>query len=329
MRVSLIIAFSIFGFLAPVQGQSKADQAIKNARKTVSDMKTDAKKLPNPKDSIKWKVGGDFSSGFSQNSFTHWAGGGESNFYIRGAASPFANYVSNKIIWENYGTLVYAQMTRGKGKPQKVEDKIELLSKLGYQTSKKFNCTSAFLVKTQFAPGYRYGKDTVRVSSFVAPIQIFLSVGVDYKAVKNLSVMLSPAMGRAIYVNSSDLNIQRNAGLTQKIKVLNEKEKWVDKEIGERSRYEIGGGLLVKYGVKLLENKLAIDSQLELFSNYAADPTCVDIFWKFSSKLTIHKYITANFNMDLQYDDDQPVSATRGPNVQMKETFTIGLTYTF
>ena len=329
MKRFLIIPFLLVWMLSPSMGQSSADQAIKNAQSTVANVKTDSKKLPNPKDSVTWKLGGDLSAGFSQNSFTHWAKGGENNFYIRGASNLFANYVKNKIVWENYGTLVYAQMTKGEGKPQKMEDKIELLSKLGYQTSSKLFFSSALLAKTQFAPGYKYGKDTIKVSTFAAPLQVFLSVGIDYKAIKNLSVMLSPAMGRAIYVNSDDISIQRNAGLTTKIKVQNADGKWVDQEIGHRSKYEIGGGLLMKYGVQLFEKKWAIDSQLELFSNYAADPTCVDVFWKLATKFNLHKYITANFNVDMQYDDDQKLAKTRGPAVQVKESFTINLTYTF
>ncbi len=327
-RLIILCVFLCCG-LSWLSAQSSTDQAIKNAQSTVANVRTDAKKLPGPKDSIRWKLGGDLSAGFSQNSFTHWAKGGENNFHIRGAANLFANYRKNKIVWENYATLVYAQMAKGESKPQKMEDKIELLSKLGYQTTEKLFCSSALLAKTQFAPGYKYGKDTTKVSNFIAPVQLFLSVGVDIKSVKNLSVMLSPAMGRAIYVNSDDLNIQRNAGLTKKIKVQDELGNWKDKEVGERSKYEIGGGLLVKYGVQFFEKKWSVDSQLELFSNYASDPACVDVFWKLSSRFNLHKYITANFNVDMQYDDDQRAAKDRGPTLQIKESFTINLTYTF
>ena len=328
-----------------VSAQRINDSSIKSAGNTAKGIRSEANKLPGVNESIHWKHGGNLSLQFSQLALTHWSAGGERKIDFTAKASLYLTHRKNKIIFENYGNFEFGEIKKGKGDFMKSTDRIEILSKVGYSINPRWNYSSGLIAKTQFAPGFKYSaKDTVRISQFAAPLTIFLSLGVDCKPFKNNSgsIVISPAMGKATIVASDDFNIQKNAGLTKKITYIDADGNTKTETIGQRERFEFGGGMVISLNGYLWKanpeklknpdrnkrNAVTYKSSLELFSNYAEKAGNIDIDWQYEMGIKLGMYTTANFTYALKYDDDQS-EGDRGPQVQLREYFSLGFSFTF
>jgi len=332
----IIYCFGIFCFLffhVEIKGQAQSKD-IKDARSTANAatgaFKAYQKFVDN--DSVNWLKGGDASLSFAATSLTNWVAGGEDQIAVRPAINLFANYKKGKRTFENYAVLAYGILKTGERKAVKNDDRLHFTSKLGHQISPKLAYTSAFLARTQFAPGYKYSGDkiTAKVSDFIAPLNMYLSVGIDYMPSKNVSLMLSPIMGRATFVRSDSSTVFIAAGMMAEKTDENGKKI----QIPLRSRYEYGGGALLKFNGNLFKNKVTYSSQLELFSNYAEKPQNIEIFWLFDTKILLYKNITASWQLQLKYDDnqktkDETTGELRGAVVQTKYFVGLGLFYQF
>ena len=334
----IIYCFSVVCFLflsTELKGQKgQTDAAIKQAKRTVSDAGGSFKSYQRfvDNDSLHWLWGGDASLSFNAISLSNWVTGGEDQIGIYSAINLFANYKKGKRTFENYATFALGTLKIGERKAIKNDDRLHYNSKLGHQFSPNWAYTLALLARTQFIPGYRYSgeKITDKVSDFLAPINIYLSMGLDYMPNKNISCMLSPVMGRATYVRSDSAIVIISAGM-----MTVETDEYGNKiQVPHKSRYEFGGGALIKFNGNLLNNKILYSSQLELFSNYVEDPQNMEIFWVFNTKIMVYKNITANLQLELKYDDNQKIKDEqtgdlRGAKVQIKNFTGVGLYYQF
>jgi len=329
-----IICFLFFGTEIKGQERAQSDAAIKQAKSTASGasgaFKSYQKFIDN--DSVHWLFGGDASLSFAATSFTNWIAGGEDQIGVRPTINLFANYKKGKRTFENYAVLSYGLLKTGERKAVKNEDRLHYTSKLGQQISPKWAYTGAFLARTQFAPGYKYKGEEIeaKLSDFLAPINLYLSVGVDYMPNKNISCMISPVMGRATYVRSDSATVIRAAGMMI-TKTDVDGKKYEEKR---KSRYDIGGGALVKFKGNLFKDRVTYNSQVELFSNYLDKPGEIEVFWTFQTNILVYKNITANWQLELKYDPnqttkDEETGLLRGPKVQTKYFTGIGLFYQF
>ena len=335
----IIYCFGVICFLffsAEMRGQQKAqaDAAIKQAKSTASGasgtFKAYQKFIDN--DSVHWLFGGDASLSFAATSFTNWAAGGEDQIGVRPTINLFANYKKGKRTFENYAVLAYGLLKTGERKAIKNDDRLHYTSKLGHQISPKWAYTGALLARTQFAPGYKYSGDeiTAKLSDFLAPLNLYLSVGVDYVPRKNISCMLSPVMGRATFVRSDSSTVIIAAGMM----TVETDAQGNQVQIPHKSRYEFGGGALVKINGNLFQNKVNYSSQVELFSNYLDEPQQIEVFWVFNTKIMVYKNITANWQFELKYDHnqktvDEVTGDLREAKIQTKYLTGIGLFYQF
>ena len=315
----LIVLTIMLTFSLSVQAQDDK-AAIKGAASTASKG-LGSRKLPD--DSLKWKKGGDISLNFSQTHLDNWSAGGENSISFSSSSNLFANYKKDKMIWENYAFLAYGILKTGDRKAVKNSDQFNVGSRVGYQLSKDWYYTAALLGKTQFAPGYI--SDTIKISDFFAPAYLFVSLGLDYKPSPNFSISFAPAMGKATFVRSDSLIILTSAGIPQK-----------DIDNGKKSRYEFGGGIVFNLSGNYFQKKVSYSSQLELFSNYIEKPQNVDVIWDFQFRIALTKHVSAGVRLNMIYDDDQKTSkiedgivVQKGPALQMKEYFEIGLYYAF
>ena len=269
---------------------------------------------------------------FTATSLANWAAGGEDQIGARATINLFANYKKGKRTFENYLLLSYGVLKTGERKAVKNDDRLHYTSKLGHSVSPKWAYMAAFVARTQFAPGYKYkGEEiTAKLSDFMAPLNLFLSVGADYKPNKNFSCMLSPVMGRATFVNTDSSTVVAAAGMML-TKIDENGKKY---QVPLRERYEFGGGALITLNGNLFKNKVTYSSQLDLFSNYMKDPQNLAVFWTFSTKILLHKRITANVQLEIKYDDNQKrkneeTGGWMGATTQVKSYFGIGLFYQF
>lgn len=264
-------------------------------------------------DSIKsWNFGGLASFNFSQVSLTNWAAGGRSSSSGVALFNVFGNYKKDKISWENSLDMGYGLLKEQDNAAVKSNDKLDFNSKFGIMKTEKIYYSVLVNFKTQFAPGYKYPNTDDAISRFLAPAYLTLSAGIDYKPTKQLSILISPLTGKMTFVNDNDLSAAGAFGV----------------DPGKKVRSEFGSFFKMELKTDIMKN-VSLESKLDLFSNYFHNPGNIDVNWNMLINMKVNDYLSANLITNLIYDDDIKVSEDKGPRVQFKEMFGVGLNLKF
>lgn len=136
--------------------------------------------------------------------------------------------------------------------------------------------------------GYNYDNNIKSLTSgFLSPPYILLSIGLDYKPAKDLSIFISPVTSRWLIVHNDSLSAKGLYGVTP----------------GKKSKNEIGAFASINY-LKALNNTVGYKGRLDLFSNYKNNPKNIDLYMTnmFTTKLS--KVLAASWSIDLIYNDD-------------------------
>lgn len=272
-----------------------------------------------------WKFNGVTSLNFSQLSLTNWAAGGENSVAGNAIVNLSANYKNpaTKVSWNNDLIMGYGLLKQGESPVRKSDDKIDFASKFGYRASKKWNYSGLLSFRTQFDVGYdKPGEDTrQKISNFMAPGYLNLSLGMDYQPNDEFTILLSPVTGKMTFVLDDDLSAAGSFGV----------------DPGEQIRGEFGGFVKIAYA-KAFSNVITMKTKIDLFSNYLENPQYVDVNFDFLLNFKLTEYISASFVSQLIYDhdiqfefDDNGDGTPDGtePRIQFKELFGVGLTYSF
>ncbi|MDE5422747.1 DUF3078 domain-containing protein [Ancylomarina sp. DW003] len=270
-------------------------------------------------DTSYWKKGGTAALTFSQTSLSNWSGGGDNAISTNAQLNLFANYTKAKNAWDNTLKLEYGLLKQGDQGVRKSIDKIDFVTKYGHQASKKWYYSALLDFKTQFAKGYNYAKNEdesdVKVSNFMAPAYILLSLGMDYKPNETFSAYISPITGKTTVVNDDDLSDAGAFGV----------------DPGDKIRTEFGA--LSKLTLKkTIAKNVDLKSTLDLFTAYETFGN-IDVNWDLMINMKVNKFLTASINTTLVYDDDVEYvnkdGVNKGVKVQFKEILGIGLAYSF
>lgn len=269
-----------------------------------------------------WRKGGLFSLTLNQVSLTNWSAGGQNSISGNSVVNYFANYRSGKNSWDNLIDLGYGLVLQGRnGKLLKSDDKIDLTTKYGRAASKKWYYSLLANFRSQFTPGYNYPNDSVVISKFLAPGYLTIAPGMDYKPNEALSVFISPATTRFIFVVDEALSDAGAFGV----------------DTGKQVKTGLGGFLRATFR-KDLNAKLNLMTTLDLFSDYLDQPKNVDVNWQMLLVFKLGELLSANLSAQLIYDDntqlvfykDDNVTVDHvGPGVQFKEVFGVGFAYKF
>ncbi len=265
--------------------------------------------------------------GFSQLSLTNWAAGGSGSIALNTFIDTYADFEKGKTIWFNelqmgYGFIESFDDTGFK----KSDDRLIFDSKWGYKATEKLYFSSVFNLRTQFAEGYT--KD-VLTSSFFAPANASLGLGIDYQPAKNISINFAPLTGKIVMVAIEDLR---------------PKYGFKEDELSHFSRFEFGAQL--KVDTKLKVKDFSVSSHLTLFSDYLDNPLDIKVNWDVNADAKISKYFSVSLRTSLLYDSRiksailrdkrtrQPILDPDGKEqfvagVQFKELFSVGFSYTF
>jgi len=284
---------------------------------TVTKLKSEAgktiKKDESDTSSKAWKKGGLFSLNLAQGSLSNWAAGGDNfsmsvNLYV----NAYAYYKKEKHSWDNNVDFYLGYVNTTSLGARKNDDRIDFTSKYGYALNPKLNVAALLNFRTQFFKGYEYpNANTANLTSdFLAPAYVLLSLGFDYKPVKDLSIFVSPITSRTVIVNDKTLSAKGMYGV----------------EPGKNSVFDIGAFASVTYA-KNLNKIITYKGKLDLFSNYRKNPQNIDIFMTnlFSAKLS--KILSATWSLDLIYDDDVKLFGTNkdAPGLQLKSLLGVGI----
>ena len=261
-----------------------------------------------------WTKGGIFTVNLSQGASKNWAAGAEqSSFSINSIVQAFAFYKKNKLSWDNTLNAQYGIVSATSIGTRKNDDRIDVLSKLGYSLDKsKWSVTLLGNIRTQFTEGFDYSTTPAkRNSDFFAPAFLLISPGINYKPVNGIDIFVSPVTSRWIIVNQ--------VALRELYKI----------PINTNSINEIGAFASIQVKRDIAKN-INYVSRLDLFSNYKRDPQNVDVFWTNVFNMKVNKYISVTYNFDLIYDHDVENVKTGGLlGTQLKSLLGVGLSAKF
>lgn len=276
---------------------------------------------PVPADTSYWLAGGFATLTFSNVTLSEsWSAGGAENISLNGATGLFANYAKKRTTWENSLDLGYGMINQDNEGFEKSDDKINLVTKLGYQIKKgnsKWYFSGLLDFRTQFDKGYTLAEDGVTdslISNFMVPGYLTVGLGVDYKPSTKLSFNYIPLTGKFTFVNDQGLADKGAYGV----------------DPGKKFRAELGSFLRIKYKDEVIKN-VNLESRLELFTNYMKDFGTIDVNWQNTIVMKVNKVLSANLFTHLLYDKDIKTETEDGPEarVQFKSVFGVGLAYNF
>jgi len=286
------------------QDQSVKDMSA-NATKEIKKEKIDGAKT--------WKSGGLFNLNFGQGSQSNWAAGGDDfSLTIASYLGFYAFYKKDKYSWDNTIDFNYGLINTTSLGTRKNDDRIDLLSKVGYALTSKLDAAALFNFHSQFSKGYNYNSDGSKdlLSDFLAPGYVLLSLGLDYKPVTGLSIFVSPLTSRWTIVDDDSLSAKGAYGVTP----------------GKKIKNEIGAFASITY-ITDLNKTINYNGRLDLFSNYEHNPQNVDVMMNnmFTAKLS--KLLTASLGLNLIYDDDVKLFGPNhnSPALQLKSLIAVGL----
>jgi len=269
-------------------------------------------------DTVKnWQTGGRIGLTFNQVALSNWAAGGENSFSGNTEFRVFANYKKDKNAWDNSMVLAYGLVKQETRKINKNDDRIEIISKYGRQAGEKWYYAGEFMARSQFAEGYNTPEDSLKLSDFLSPGYITLSLGMDYKPHDNFSLMLSPLTSKFTIVMDDSLSSAGAFGV----------------DPGENFRSELGGYIKVMYKKPGVVKNVDFATNLDLFSNYMDNPDKIDVNWEMFLDMKVNDFLTASIKTHLIYDYDikfvDEDSGVEEDKIQFKEAFGFGITYKF
>lgn len=305
--------------LAIHQDDIQLNEVISQAQEVtdVSDVTGDVEVNLQVKKPNFWTRNGNFSLQFAQNYVSeNWYKGGNNNETLLMGITMEANYNDQKKMqWDNKLDLKLGFVTTTADSCHHFltnNDKIYLGSKLGVKAAKSWYYTVSAEANTQFMPSYRTN-DKKRYGMFLAPLDVYASVGMDFKpSLKNgntLSAALLPISYKMRYVRTDDEHVHA---------FLNMKDKNVQKDIG--SKIEVNT-------LFTLAKNFTWKTRFYGFTSYKYTEAELEntINYQFSRYISSQLYTIWRFDDNRSrdfYDDNLGY-------FQFKEFVTLGLSYAF
>jgi len=294
-----------------------------------------------------WKTGGLISLNIGQGGSRNWAAGAEKfSFSTAAFVNLYANNIHGKWSWNNNLDLAYALVNTTSQGVRKNDDKIDLLSRVGYALAPKLDLSGILTFRTQFANGYEYNYLNKglqhRISGLLAPAYLTIAPGITWKPTSYFSVFVSPISGRWVIVSNDPYSYLYPGGIapTGEIETPLASKYGVDPT--RKVKIEMGAFLSANFNKEVVKNVVYI-SKLELYSNYLktkrigetgdgeARPGNVDVYWTNAFAMKVNKWLNVNYNFDLIYDDDvrQFGPAKNAPGIQLRSLLAVGFAAKF
>jgi len=261
-----------------------------------------------------WTFNGDYALQFLQNYVSgNWYRGGESNYSALASLVMQANYNNKqKLKWENRLELKYGlQSSRSDSLHsfKSTEDLIRLTSKLGLQATKRWYYTVQFIGNTQFSRSYR-SNDPKVYSAFTAPLNINLSIGMDYSV---------DWMNHRLKGNFHLAPLAYNMKYTRMLELT----RRLGMEDGRHFLHDFGSEFTVDLEWKMMES-LTWKTRLYGYSTYKR----TELEWENTFTFRFNRYISSRVFIYPRFDD----GVRRDDHYafwQLKEFASIGFQYSF
>ena len=311
MKSYLLLIVLMLGCISFSQAQNRIQGLRDESNRTIK--KDPADTIPQT-----WKTGGMFNLNFNQAALSNWAAGGDkSSLSLSSLLSLYAFYKEGRRSWDNTLDLAYGLVQSTSLGTRKADDRIDLVSKYGYDVGKKWYLSGLFNFRSQFAKGYAY-EDTAKrlTSNFLSPAYVLASIGMDWKPKENFSLFLSPATARWVIVSNDSLSSIGAFGV----------------DTGKHVKFQLGAFASINF-VANLSKTAVYKTKMDLFTDYLHHAGNVAVYWNNILNVKVTRLISMNLTVNLIYDNDiksiNKDGTQGGPKVQLQEVMGIGLAYAF
>jgi hypothetical protein len=317
--------------------------------------------------SSNWKYNLKPGLNYSGTSFRDWFDGGNQLVNLKFNSEGFANYQNERVIWKNTLLMDYGFTKKRYQKAQINVDKLDFSSRLSLIGNREnFMYTILFGLKSQFTEGYNYLSSTqwLLQSSFFAPGYIKVDFGIDYIAIENFNIHLSPVSEKTTIVREGfyDRKVVNEYWGGNEPAFYPEEDSHMEYDLTdadllpyetqlaatyesyglawrENTKFEVGANIQFLYENPELYKFLGVKSRLDVFASYTA-LSKPDIDWETWLAINFNDYVAFNINFQLKYDydvkfqenyiDDNGLPAVRNiSKLQFRNFLGFGVSYTF
>lgn len=275
------------------------------------------------KDPVWWDQKNVIGFDLNQVSFVNWNAGGQNSVSGLFKVEFARKYEKLYTLWNNQVSARYGLNNQQNTGLIKTDDEMRFASSFGYRkdTLSNWYFSAQLNFRTQFTDGYKEPDDEDPISRFFAPAYLHLGIGSQYNLKdKYFSIYMSPLTLKATYVFDETLSNEGAFGVVP----------------GDRSRHELGILVRTKWEKEIFKN-VAMENDLELYTDYINDFGNIDIEWILNFQFKINKLFQASFRSHLIYDNDIKIKETNengevetlGARVQLKQQLGLGIIYNF
>lgn len=261
------------------------------AANTLFAQEVDGDSLP------RWKHERKLGVLINQSSFDNWLAGGVNSFSGTLNFDYDLYYQSDQWDWTTTldAALGYAK-NMGQDYFNKTEDQLEVNTLFALKSSRKWNFSTSFNLKTQNAPGENFIEtagsiERIKTSGFFSPAYMRLGVGMAYKKEKDFALQFNPLTARLIVVDRV---------YTQN---LTQGETYFGVEADKTTRWEAGASLALQSEIMIVKN-VVLSNQLTLVANYLQEAKNIDIDYTINFNMKVNEYLSAILEAQMLYDDN-------------------------
>ncbi len=241
----------------------------------------------------------------------NWYAGGNSNFALLGIAQGQINYDNKKnITWENQAEWRMGFNTVEGDSLRKVntnDDIFKIYSKLGVKAFGKFSYSLSADFQTHFFNTWKENTETIKTGP-ITPIRLNIALGLDYKPIKGLSIVVSPLNYKMVYAHDTIRVAQTTFGI----------------ETGKNSLNELGSSLRVEWAWKPVR-EISLDANFYFYTNYKR----VELDLELACDFIINRYFSARLMLHPRYDNTVILPNDERAKLQFKELLSIGFAHKF
>lgn len=286
------------------------------------------------KDTSYWKKKAQFGFGVNQAAFSdNWRAGGVSSVAFTAFLNADANYLKDKISWDNSLRSDYGILKNKGQNLRKNIDRILIDSKFGYQISKSWNLFASLNFLSQFDAGFEYDRKftdaggnviAIRdnlISKFMAPAFLTEALGLEYKPAKYFWLRFGAISMRQTFVLEERFNNNRATDLNGN-GIINEAEDGFNLQTnygvaeGKNIRNELALLTLEADFNKEIAKNLILQAHYWSFTTYQ-NPAATDIRFEMAIIAKINKIANVRLAGALLYDQDQDLQT------QYSQSFTL------
>ena len=263
-----------------------------------------------------WYKEANLMAQFTQNYISpNWYKGGNSQFAVLTIAKGRIDYRRDRITWENTGEWRVGVTTTPGDTLRKynvTDDMFRLYSKFGYQIIPKLYAVASVEFNTTLWNVWNENQSTVK-TAFMTPMKFFIYGGLDYRPIKDLSILVAPATYKLVYAHFGDGDSIHNVDVTN-----------YGIKAGEHLRSDFGSSIRVQWQWRPVR-EFGLETELYFFTNYRN----VEIDWEINGEFYINRFLSIRLMLHPRFDSEYIAEGDTKPKMQFKELLSVGFSHKF